>query len=206
MRPLFTMFVLAVFVIGCGDSDSSAPTSPTPGPTPPAPAPTTASLTGTVSSTSGQRIGAATVTAVDGPNAGQSVQANANGEFRFESLTIATVNFVARAAGHLDDQRSVAVNGTNTLSFSLRPIPAITITSRFVSGGPGTLPQEWAFTATSTVAFATYDWNFGDGFTAANRGSQEQHVYQTRGRYRVTATGRNPDGSSVVGVLDIEVI
>lgn len=205
MRPLLLMIALALSVIGCGDGDA-APTAPTPGPTPAPTTPTTASLTGTVSTTSGQRIGAATVTALDGPNAGQSVQANANGEFRFESLTIATVNFVARAAGHLDDRRGVAVNGTNTLNFTLSPVPAITITTRFVSGGPGVLPQEWAFTATSNVSFATYDWDFGDGFTAANRGPQEQHVYRTRGRYRVTATGRNPDGSSLVATLDIDVI
>jgi PKD repeat protein len=213
MRLLTVMLVVALSVIGCGDGDSSSPTSPTPGPTPtptptPTPVPTTAALSGTVSSTTGQRIGGAQITVLDGPNMGQSVETNGNGEYRFESLTIAEVNFRANASGYLEDRRSTRVDGTNTLNFALTAAPpaTITITSSFVSGGPGTPVQEWAFVATSTVPFSSYDWDFGDGMASENSGPQEQHVYRTKGRFTVKVTGNRSDGPPVVATLEIEVI
>jgi len=220
MRLRLVILVLALGLTGCGDSDSSGPTAPTPTPTPaPAPAPTptptpppaatTAPLSGTVSSTSGQRIGAARVTVLDGPDTGQSVETNGNGEYRFASLTIADVNFIARASGYIEAGRGTRVNGTNTLDFTLTPVPpptpAITITSRIVSGGPGTAIQEWAFVAAGTVPFTTYDWSFGDGGAANDRGAQEQHVYSTKGTFTVTVIGRRPNAQPVTGTLVIEV-
>jgi hypothetical protein len=211
MRPWIIMLVLVLSATACGDGDSSTPTSPTPGPTPaptptPPPAPTTAALTGTISSTSGQRIGGARVTVLDGPNTGQSVQANGNGEYRFDSLAVTNANFSANAPGFLEDRRGTLVDGTSPLNFVLSAAPTITITSRITSGGPGSLVQEWAFTAVSNVELSDYDWDFGDGAVAFNRRSQESHVYQKKGKFRVTVTGRRPDGPPVVGSLEIDVI
>jgi hypothetical protein len=216
MRLWLVMLVLVFSVTGCGDNDSPTPTSPTPAPAPapaPTPAPTTASLTGTVSSTTGQRIGGARITVLDGSNAGQSVDANGNGEYRFDSLTIAGTNLSANASGYVEDRRGVFVNGTNTLNFTLAPVPppppaapAITITSSIVSGGPGTSSQEWAFVATGTVPFVSYDWSFGDGGAANNTGSREQHVYTSKGKFTVTVTGRRSSGSPIVATLEIEVL
>jgi PKD repeat protein len=211
MRPWMIMLVLVLSATACSDGDSSTPTSPTPSPTPapgptPPPAPTTAALTGTVSTTGGQRIGGARITVLDGPNSGQSVQANGSGEYRFESLAISNANFAASAAGYLEDRRGAAVDGTSTLNFVLSPIPIITVTSRITSGGPGVLVQEWAFTAVPNVPLSAYDWDFGDGAVAFDRRSQESHVYQKKGKYKVTVTGRRSDGPPVVGSLEIEVI
>ena len=220
MRLAMVMLVLALSAIGCGDDDSSTPTSPTPAPAPaptptptPPPAPTTAALGGTVSNTNGQRIGGARILVLDGPNAGQSVEANGNGEYRFASLTISNANLSANASGYLEDRRGVFIDGTNTLNFTLAPVPpppaptpAISITARIVSGGPGSALQEWAFTATGTVSFTSYDWDFGDGGAATNSTAQEQHLYRTKGKFTVTVTGRRSSGSPVVGTLEIEVL
>lgn len=84
------------------------------------PPPTTASLRCTVSSSSGQRIGGAKVTVLDGPNTGQFVLANGNGECQFDSLAIGNVNFSATASGFTEDRRGTYVNG-NTLDFVLTP-------------------------------------------------------------------------------------
>ena len=278
LRALVGVVVLAFGVAGCNsDSNSSpTPTSPTPTPTPAA---TTASLTGTVSNSSSERIGGAIVTVLDGPDAGTSVGTNSNGEYSFASLTIgnanlsaaaslyqefragvaidgtntlnftlarqtvalggnvtastgeaisgATVtvldganvgvtavtsssgsyqftaltagnaNFKATASLYDEDRRGVLVNGTNSLNFTLTltpvaVIPSITITGVIVSGGTGTA-QEWKFTATTNQAFVSYNWNFGDGSSASNRGAVEQHLYSTFATRTVTVTGVRHD-------------
>jgi PKD repeat protein len=149
------------------------------------------------------------VTAIDGPNTGQSVLTNSNGEYRFDSLTIAGMNFSANASGYLESRAGTFVNGTNTLAFVLAPAPppdpSITITSRIIAGGPGTASQEWGFTATSSVVFTSYDWDFGDGASAIDGRAEEQHVYRTKGSLTVTVTGRRASGGPVVGTLKIEV-
>jgi PKD repeat protein len=210
--------------VACGsDSPATSPTptpapAPTPVPTPtPTPAPTTAALQGTVANSAGQPVNGARVAAIDGPNNGQAVLTNANGSYRFGSLTIANTNFSATASGYLEDRRGIFVDGTANLNFVLSPIPApapapapppaptITITSRIISGGGGSSVQEWGFSATSTVTFTSYDWDFGDGAKASAVGADEQHVYRAKGTYTVTVTGRRSSGDPVVGTLSIAV-
>jgi PKD repeat protein len=134
---------------------------------------------------------------------------NGNGDFRFDSLTIAGMNFSATATGYLEARAGVVVNGTNTLAFVLTPAPppdpAITITSRIIAGGPGTASQEWGFTAASGATFTSYDWDFGDGASSIDGRADEQHVYRTKGSLTVTVTGRRASGGPVVGTLKIEV-
>jgi PKD repeat protein len=206
--------------VACGsDSPATSPTpTPAPAPTPvPTPTPTTAALQGTVANSAGQPVNGARVAAIDGPNNGQAVLTNANGSYRFDSLTIANTNFSATASGYLEDRRGIFVDGTANLNFVLSPVPApapapapppaptITITSRIISGGAGSSVQEWGFSATSTVAFTSYDWDFGDGAKASAAGADEQHVYRAKGSYTVTVTGRRSSGDPVVGTLNIVV-
>jgi PKD repeat protein len=151
------------------------------------------------------------VTVLDGPNTGATVLADGNGAYRFDSLNFTTMNFVARASGYLDDSRGTFVNGTNMLNFVLAVLPppppvaaSITITSRVISGAvpPG---QEWGFTATGTVPFIAYDWDFGDGGTSGDSRADEQHVYRSKGMFTVTVTGRRSSGSPIVATTVIEV-
>ena len=125
-RALVGVMILALGVTGCGSSNSSppTPTSPTPTPTPmptptPTPTPTTASLTGTVSNVGGEGIGGATVTVLDGSDAGTSVGTNSNGEYSFASLTTGNVNFSATASLYQETRVGITVDGTSTLNFTL---------------------------------------------------------------------------------------
>ena len=227
MRILRLIALLCVVVassafVACGsDSPATSPTptpapAPTPVPTPtPTPAPTTAALQGTVANSAGQPVDGARVAAIDGPNNGQAVLTNANGSYRFASLTIANTNFSATASGYLEDRRGIFVDGTANLNFVLSPVPApppapppaptITITSRIISGGGGSSVQEWGFSATSSVAFTSYDWDFGDGSKATAVGADEQHVYRAKSTYTVTVIGRRSSGDPVTGTTTIAV-
>ena len=219
------MAVCLAALIACG-SDST-PTTPTPAPAPapaptptpaPTPAPTTAGIQGTVSNTSNAPLSGARVTVLDGPNAGTSVLSNANGSYRFESLSITNMNFGATASGYLEARAGTFVDGNNSLNFVLAPVPpppppppppvtpSISIIARVISGGPGTPTQEWGFTASSNVAITSYDWSFGDGVTSNDSRADEQHVYRTRGTFTVTVTGRRSGGADpVVGTITITV-
>jgi len=119
-RALICVLVLALGVAGCGSSDSSSstPTSPTPTPTP-TPTTTTASLTGTVSNSSSQGISGATVTVLDGPEAGASVATNSSGVYTFDSLTTGNTNFSVTATFYQDSSGGVFIDGTNTLNFTM---------------------------------------------------------------------------------------
>jgi PKD repeat protein len=135
--------------------------------------------------------------------------ANSNGDYRFDSLAVANMNFGATATGYLEARAGTFVNGTNTLSFVLAPAPpptpSITITSRIITGGPGTVTQEWGFSATSSLTFTSFDWDFGDGASSIGGQADEQHVYRTKGTLTVTVTGRRASGDPVVGTLMIQV-
>jgi hypothetical protein len=61
---------------------------------------------------------------IDGPDLGRSTVANSNGEYRFDGLRVADMNFRASASGFGDDRRGTFVNGTNTLNFTLTPANA----------------------------------------------------------------------------------
>jgi hypothetical protein len=111
--PMCALVLSCLASLACGDSKSpTSPSSP--------PAPTTASLTGTVSAQGGARLTGATVVVLDGPNANRSVATNGNGEYRFEGLTTAGMNFAARAIGYEEARGGVIVDGTKTLNFTLR--------------------------------------------------------------------------------------
>ena len=85
--------------------------------------------------------------------------------------------------------------------------PSVTITSRIISGGPGTPSQEWGFTATCNVTCTAYDWDFGDGATSVDSHADEQHVYTRKGNYRVSVTARRSTsgGNPITGALDIVI-
>ena len=178
---------------------------------------THASLTGTVSNSDGDRVGGATIMALDGPNAGQSTMADGGGVYRFEALNIANGNFVAMAERHEDDRRGTFINGTNTLDFNLTRlpdevseappvVPAITIVTRIITGGGGSPNQEWEVEAVGNVEFSPeqYEWRYGDGSGTTSR-RVERHIYR-KGNYTVMVTGVvEGTGQKVEASLDIRV-
>ena len=76
-------------------------------------------MTGTVTATDAGRLSGATVTVLDGANAGRSTTTNSNGEYRLDSLTQGNANVAAVATGYQEARLGVFVNGTNTLNFTL---------------------------------------------------------------------------------------
>ena len=131
---------IALCVLLCGCGSESSPTvgpSPTPNPAPspsptPAPAPTSVALTGTVTVTNTSvRLDGATIRILDGPNAGRTATTSGGGTYRFDGLTPGNANLSATAATWDESRAGVFIDGTNTLSFTIRTI------SPFVKNGGG---------------------------------------------------------------------
>jgi PKD repeat protein len=166
-------------------------------------------LTGTVSSSGGQRISGATVRVLDGADSGKTATTNSNGEYRFDSLTIANANFTATASGYQEDRRGTFVNGTNTLNFTLAPVPqepALSVSATEFIRGVGY--AEWKFTATgSNATFRNFAWAFGDGNTANSGRADEAHNYFEEGEFTVRVTAQ-PVGSSntLTATVTIKVV
>jgi len=172
----------------------------------------TVPLGGSVTASTGERIVGATVTVLDGVNTGDTAVTDSAGDYRFASLTTGNVNFKTTASGYFEKSQGTSVDGTNSLNFTLTPVPAaasITITAELISGGTGAPLQEWRFTATTNQTFATYNWDFGDGAAAtglgAERGLVQQHLYTTKATRTVTVTGVYADGTTLDGTLEITI-
>lgn len=120
----------------CGSSSPSAPSATPAASTPavattPTPVPTasTFSLSGTISFTGvGSGIPSASVTILDGPNAGRSTQTDAAGAYGFSALTSAGFNVSISASGFLSVTRGVNLASNTTLSVSLLPSQLFTQT------------------------------------------------------------------------------
>ena len=162
-------------------------------------------LGGSVESSTGARIAGATVTVLDGTNAGETAVTNDAGDYLFASLTAGNANFQATATGYAEDRRGTLVNGTASLNFTLTLVPTLTIAGEIISGGTGSAVQEWRFTVTTNDTFASYNWDFGDGSTATNSRPVEQHVYRTKGTRTVTVTGVRANGTTLESTLEITI-
>lgn len=111
---LVATLVLAFAAASCGD-DNGNPIAPSnPGPTP-APA---VSLSGSVTS-GGQGVSGATVSFLDGPNAGRSTTTSGSGSYSFSGIQGGNANLSATAPGFNEDRRGVTIAGQSTLSFTL---------------------------------------------------------------------------------------
>ena len=168
----------------------------------------TVSLSGTVSSSAGGRIGGATIKVLDGPQKDTTVTTGSNGDYRFPSLTAGNTNFVVTASGYYDDGRGVFVNGLNSLNFTMTVDPvetaSITISATRLTGGRGAPSQEWELVASSS-SFSTYDWDFGDGNSASASTRIERHVYRGAGTKTVTVRANHSNGTYVDGTLELDL-
>lgn len=128
--------LLALVLTACG-SGSSAPTSPTP------PAAQTFTLGGAVTETAPtttNKIPGATITFIDGSNAGKSATADGAGNYALAGL--ATGGFTVRttAAGYNEKSQPVTINANTSLTVQLNPVPQTLSSTRndTISGGDAT--------------------------------------------------------------------
>lgn len=140
----FLPLCLLVSTIACGSSSPSAPsstTAATPAPTPstPAPTPSTFTLSGTITFQGlGSGIPSASVTILDGPNAGRSVQTDANGAYTLPGLASAGFNVSIAGSGFITVTRGVNLASNVTLSVAL--LPSALFTQSGVGDNVFTLP------------------------------------------------------------------
>ena len=103
----------------------SPPPAPTPAPAPSPPAaPVAASLSGTVATSAGAPLADASVTILDGSNAGRSTTTGSAGTYRFDGLQSSNGNVSAKAAGYQESIRGLYIDGNASLNFTLAVVPA----------------------------------------------------------------------------------
>ncbi len=73
---------------------------------------------------SGHLIEGATVTILDGTNAGRTATTNDIGRYEFQGLTQGGANFSVTAPGYLEARAGGVINGENRADFILQPAPA----------------------------------------------------------------------------------
>ena len=100
------------------------PPTPAPAPSPPPAAPVAASLTGTVATSAGAPLAGASVTILDGSNAGRSTTTGSAGTYRFDGLQSSNGNVSAKAAGYQELIRGLYIDGNASLNFTLAAVPA----------------------------------------------------------------------------------
>lgn len=124
MRTIWHVLTVSALVtlVACGGSDSGG-TGPSPTPTP-----STFTLTGTVSDqATGQGITGATVTILDGANAGKSTTTS-GGSFSLTGLQPSGFTIRARAQYYDEASVGVTVTSNTSTSMTLRPLPLFTRT------------------------------------------------------------------------------
>ena len=96
--------------------------------------------------------------------------------------------------------------GTGRVEVNVTPRSPVNVNLRAVPSS-GTVDEVVIFTATvtgTTVAIASYAWNFGDGTTVTTSGSSVSHVYTTAGTKTVTLTVTTVEG--VTGSTQISLV
>jgi hypothetical protein len=107
--------LLLISASACGSRNTS--TSPSPTPTA-----TTFSLSGTVTdNTTGSGISGATVTVVDGVNAGKSTTTSSSGSYSFTGLQPGGFTVTISASNYASQSKGVGVTSNQALSFQLYP-------------------------------------------------------------------------------------
>jgi hypothetical protein len=125
MRLALAVAVISI-AVACGGENGGSPVNPTPtAPTPPAP--TSLTLSGTISEsapTSSTRIAGATVSVLDGPNAGRTATTDGNGIYRLDGLQSGNANVSANAPGYEEARGGISLTagGSATLDLRLRPV------------------------------------------------------------------------------------
>ena len=134
-RGCVVLLVALAWTWACSGDKGSATTSPSPPPSPT----TTFSLNGRVSrSDTSAPVAGATVSIVDGPNAGKPTTTDMSGNYSFTSLQQSSFTVNASAANYISQSLGVTLTSNQTLNVLLRPQPmAMTLTGRVVDSATG---------------------------------------------------------------------
>jgi hypothetical protein len=114
---------LLVTVAACGKDGSSSPTAPSPSPTPTPPA-VTYKVTGTITSAAGGGIANATVTVVDGLNAGTRATTDGSGSYTLTVSNGGGFTIDVAASGYVGTSKGITLTATSptaTANFTLLP-------------------------------------------------------------------------------------
>lgn len=117
-----TPIVMCLVFASCGGSEPPVSPTPTPGPPTPSPISSTISLLGGVYAEPGSRgIDGATLTLLDGPDAGRTTSTGADGRFRFDGVRTGQVTASVVTSEFGEDRAWVYANGSNPLEFHFAP-------------------------------------------------------------------------------------
>jgi hypothetical protein len=137
MRKVVFVSVL-IWTVSCGGAQS--PVLPTPTPTlTPDPQPQTLTLSGNVSETApttSTRVSGATITILDGPDAGKSATSDRNGVFHLEMLRPGGFAIETQAADYVAKEQFVTVTANQTVTIELDPVFEMVTTTANDSIGP----------------------------------------------------------------------
>ena len=135
MRKVVFVSVL-IWTVSCGGTQSPVLPAPTPTPTS---EPQTLTLSGSVSETvptASTRVAGATITILDGPNAGKSATSDANGVFHLEMLRPGGFAIEAQAADYVAKEHFVTLTANQTVAIALDPVlEMVTTTVNDAIGG-----------------------------------------------------------------------
>ena len=161
--------LLLLTLAGCGGNSYPGP-SPTPTPTP-----STFTLTGEIidsaagDSAAGALISGASVTVIDGPNAGRSGTTNGSGRYTISGLQPGGFTARARAQYYNEASKPVTLTSDQGLNFSLAPIPP------FSKSGIGNASFDMPTSVARVRIQATYQGDNQD-FVVHIRGSEVVNV------------------------------
>lgn len=183
MKRVFVVALVASVLCGCGGG-SGSPTSPS-APVPAA-TPSVGSLAGTVTQNGGGAVAGATVTILDGANAGRTATTNSSGQYRLDNLTSGNAN-VAAAANGLESRSGVRVAGETTLNLSLP----------YTRSGSGNTVFDMPTNITRVRIFGRWNGTNNSNFIVRIRGSLVvNEILRTTGTYEGVH-------STTGGVVDI---
>ena len=150
--------LLLISAAACGGGNSTT-TSPSPTQTPT----TTFSLTGTVTggnvftATTPTAISGATVSVIDGPNAGKSTTTDASGKYTFTGLQQSGFTVNVSAVGYVSQSRPVTLTSIQTLNFALTQPPATIVLTGRVTDSATSAPISGAIVSINGRYRATTD-------------------------------------------------
>jgi hypothetical protein len=119
------LLVLACAIATACGSSSTSPSTTTPTPTP-TPTPTTFTLSGQITSAGGGGIVGASVSILDGPNAGKSTTTDGSGNYTLSGLTSAGFTVNVSASNFVTTAKGVTVVSNTTLNVALLPAQLFT--------------------------------------------------------------------------------